>query len=50
METPRVFMKPPTTTVVGPGDKILIPPVARSIDWEGELAVVILSAVVADGL
>ena len=40
-ETPRVFMKPPTTTVVGPGDKILIPPIARSIDWEGELAVVI---------
>ena len=40
-ETPRVFMKPPTSTVVGPGDKILIPPVARAIDWEGELAVVI---------
>ncbi len=40
-ETPRVFMKPPTTTVVGPQDKILIPPVANSIDWEGELAVVI---------
>jgi 2,4-didehydro-3-deoxy-L-rhamnonate hydrolase len=40
-ETPRVFMKPPTTTVVGPGDKILIPPIANSIDWEGELAVVI---------
>jgi 2-keto-4-pentenoate hydratase/2-oxohepta-3-ene-1,7-dioic acid hydratase in catechol pathway len=40
-ETPRIFMKPPTTTVIGPGDKILIPPVARSIDWEGELAVVI---------
>ena len=40
-ETPRVFMKPPTTTVIGPGDKILIPPIARSIDWEGELAVVI---------
>ena len=39
-ETPRVFMKPPTTTVVGPGDRILIPPVARAIDWEGELAVV----------
>ena len=34
-------MKPPTTTVIGPGDKILIPPVANSIDWEGELAVVI---------
>ncbi len=40
-ETPRVFMKPPSTTVVGPGAKILIPPVARSVDWEGELAVVI---------
>ncbi len=40
-ETPRVFMKPPTTTVIGPGDKILIPPIANSIDWEGELAVVI---------
>ncbi|HIL11244.1 MAG TPA: FAA hydrolase family protein [Candidatus Latescibacteria bacterium] len=40
-ETPRIFMKPPTTTVIGPGDKILIPPIAPSIDWEGELAVVI---------
>lgn len=40
-ETPRVFMKPPTTTVIGPGDTIRIPPVAQSIDWEGELAVVI---------
>ena len=40
-ETPRVFMKPPTSTVIGPGDKILIPPIARSVDWEGELAVVI---------
>ena len=40
-ETPRVFMKPPSTTVIGQNDKILIPPVARSIDWEGELAVVI---------
>ena len=40
-ETPRVFMKPPTSTVIGPGDTIRIPPVAQSIDWEGELAVVI---------
>lgn len=40
-ETPRVFMKPPTTTVVGQEDHILIPPIARAIDWEGELAVVI---------
>ena len=40
-ETPRVFMKPPTTTVIGPNDTILIPPIAKAIDWEGELAVVI---------
>jgi len=40
-ETPRVFMKPPTTTVIGPDDKILIPPIAQAIDWEGELAVII---------
>ncbi|AWT59081.1 MAG: putative protein YisK [Candidatus Moanabacter tarae] len=39
-ETPRVFMKPPATTVIGPGDRIKIPPIANSIDWEGELAVV----------
>jgi 2,4-diketo-3-deoxy-L-fuconate hydrolase len=40
-ETPRVFMKPPSTTVIGPGAKILIPPIAHAVDWEGELAVVI---------
>ena len=39
-QTPRVFMKPPTSTVIGPGDAILIPPIAKGIDWEGELAVV----------
>ena len=39
-ETPRPFMKPPSTTVIGPEDKILIPPVAQAVDWEGELAVV----------
>ena len=40
-ETPRVFMKPPSSTVISPGDSILIPPIANGIDWEGELAVVI---------
>ncbi len=40
-ETPYVFMKPPTTTVTGPGDSILISPIARTVDWEGELAVII---------
>lgn len=39
-ETPRVFMKPPSTTVISPGESILIPPVGQAIDWEGELAVV----------
>jgi 2-keto-4-pentenoate hydratase/2-oxohepta-3-ene-1,7-dioic acid hydratase in catechol pathway len=40
-QTPRVFMKPPSTTVIGPEAKIRIPPVACTVDWEGELAVVI---------
>ena len=39
-ETPYVFMKPPTTTVIAPGDKILINPIAQAVDWEGELCVV----------
>jgi len=39
---PFFFLKPPTTTVTGPGDAIPLPayPGAR-IDWEAELAVVI---------
>jgi len=39
--TPRVFMKPPSTTVCGPGDPIIVPKVGQKIDWEAELAVVI---------
>ena len=39
-ETPYIFMKPPTTTVIGPGANILINPIAQSVDWEGELCVV----------
>jgi 2-keto-4-pentenoate hydratase/2-oxohepta-3-ene-1,7-dioic acid hydratase in catechol pathway len=38
--TPRVFMKPPSTTIVGPGDAIVIPRNAGWIDWEAELAIV----------
>ncbi len=38
--TPRVFMKPPTTTIIGPGEAIRIPKTAGWIDWEAELAVV----------
>ena len=39
--TPRLFLKPPANTVIGPGDPIVLPPVARGVDWEAELAVVI---------
>jgi 2-keto-4-pentenoate hydratase/2-oxohepta-3-ene-1,7-dioic acid hydratase in catechol pathway len=37
---PSHFLKP-LTTIVGPGDPILLPRVARRVDYEGELAVVI---------
>ncbi|MBJ7599297.1 MAG: FAA hydrolase family protein [Candidatus Nephthysia bennettiae] len=38
---PYFFLKPPTTTLIGPGEAISIPsdPAAK-VDWEGELAVV----------
>jgi 2-keto-4-pentenoate hydratase/2-oxohepta-3-ene-1,7-dioic acid hydratase in catechol pathway len=39
--TPRIFMKPPSTTVRGPRDPIVITEVTRAIDWEAELGVVI---------
>jgi len=39
-KTPRVFMKPPTTTLVGSGAPIVLPRVGHQIDWEVELAVV----------
>ncbi|HEX29953.1 TPA: FAA hydrolase family protein [Candidatus Poribacteria bacterium] len=39
--TPRVFMKPPSTTVIGHGEPIVIPRNGNRIDWEAELGVVI---------
>ncbi|HID12052.1 MAG TPA: FAA hydrolase family protein, partial [Candidatus Latescibacteria bacterium] len=39
--TPYVFMKPPSTTISGPEDPIVIPRIGRAIDWEVELGVVI---------
>jgi 2-keto-4-pentenoate hydratase/2-oxohepta-3-ene-1,7-dioic acid hydratase in catechol pathway len=39
--TPRVFMKPPSTTLIGPGAPIVLGRHARAVDWEAELAVVI---------
>jgi 2-keto-4-pentenoate hydratase/2-oxohepta-3-ene-1,7-dioic acid hydratase in catechol pathway len=37
---PLVFLKP-NTSVVGPGDPIVLPAASRRVDYEGELAVVI---------
>ncbi|HDN67905.1 MAG: hypothetical protein B1H40_03155 [Candidatus Latescibacteria bacterium 4484_181] len=39
--SPWVFMKPPTTTLIGHREQISLPRVWRDIDWEVELAVVI---------
>ncbi|WP_438493619.1 fumarylacetoacetate hydrolase family protein [Streptomyces asiaticus] len=40
--TPFFFLKPPTTTVIGPGDAIVIPAdESQQVDWEAELGVVI---------
>ena len=39
--TPRLFLKPPSTTVIGPGAPVVIPRGAGWMDWEGELAIVI---------
>jgi len=38
---PYCFLKPPTTTLVGSGQIVLLPDYAKMIDWEVELAVVI---------
>ncbi|MBL1112451.1 fumarylacetoacetate hydrolase family protein [Streptomyces sp. 110] len=39
---PFFFLKPPTTTVIGPDDPIVIPAdESQKVDWEAELAVVI---------
>jgi 2-keto-4-pentenoate hydratase/2-oxohepta-3-ene-1,7-dioic acid hydratase in catechol pathway len=35
-----MFLRPPSTSIVGPGDAIAIPPNTKQFDWEIELAVV----------
>ncbi|MFW6163094.1 MAG: fumarylacetoacetate hydrolase family protein [Planctomycetota bacterium] len=40
-QTPRVFMKPPSTTVNRPGGDIVLSPYAQWVDWEVELACVV---------
>ncbi|MFO8066913.1 MAG: fumarylacetoacetate hydrolase family protein [Bacteroidales bacterium] len=39
-EVPIIFMKP-STSVIGPGEKIIYPPQSRRVDYEAELGVVI---------
>ena len=39
-EIPVIFMKP-VTALVGPDEPIVLPPVSRQMDYEGELAIVI---------
>jgi 2-keto-4-pentenoate hydratase/2-oxohepta-3-ene-1,7-dioic acid hydratase in catechol pathway len=39
-EEPLTFLKP-STSVIGPGDPIALPPFSRQVDYEGELAVVV---------
>jgi 2-keto-4-pentenoate hydratase/2-oxohepta-3-ene-1,7-dioic acid hydratase in catechol pathway len=39
-EEPTLFIKP-STSVIGPGEDIIYPPMSRRVDYEGELAVVI---------
>lgn len=39
--TPQFFMKPPSTTITGPGMPVILPRNGIWLDWEVELAVVI---------
>lgn len=39
-ETPLVFLKP-NTSVIGPGDPIVLPPESTNVHFEGELALVV---------
>ncbi len=39
-EVPLIFLKPPSS-VIGPGEPILLPPQSQRVDYEAELAVVI---------
>lgn len=38
---PYFFMKPPSTTLVGSGADVPVPSIARKLDYEGELCIVI---------
>ena len=36
-----IFLRPPTTSIVGPGRTLVIPATTRQFDWEIELAVIV---------
>lgn len=38
--TPVMFLKPPTS-VIGPGESVVLPPQSQQVEYEGEIAVVI---------
>ena len=39
-EEPMIFIKP-TTTIIANGESIVYPPISKSVDYEGELAIII---------
>ncbi len=41
LETPRVFMKPSTNTVIGHNEPLILSSVAQSVDYEAEMAIII---------
>ena len=41
LDTPRVFMKPPSNTVIGPDAPLTLSAVQQFVDWEAEMAIII---------
>ncbi len=41
LDTPRVFMKPSTNTVIGPDEPLRLSPVSQFVDYEAEMAIII---------
>ena len=41
LDTPRVFMKPPSNTVIGPDEPLVLSKVERFVDWEAEMAIIV---------
>jgi len=41
LDTPRVFMKPSTNTVIGPDEPLHLSSASQFVDWEAEMAIII---------